>query len=169
MNSHELKLYTYAPAQTEALGRVLGRLLGCGALVALRGELATGKTCLVRGMADALEASVPVTSPTFTLVNEYAGRLPLIHADLYRLVHLDEIEGLGYEELFDAPEGITVVEWAERAEPLLPDTRLDVSLFHKGGDTRLIEICDHGVLNPAWSRELRDAPELREGIKFEDE
>jgi tRNA threonylcarbamoyladenosine biosynthesis protein TsaE len=147
---------THCAEETEALGCALAALLPNGSVVALRGDLATGKTCLVRGMAAHFADRAPVHSPTFTLVNAYGPGDQLVHIDLYRLSGPSELADLGYEELFD-PEGVCVVEWAERAEELLPSRRLDIYLAHAGGDRRRIELSDHGVLPADWCVRLGEA------------
>jgi tRNA threonylcarbamoyladenosine biosynthesis protein TsaE len=146
---------TESPEETEQLGRNLARLVPPGTVIALRGDLASGKTCLVRGMAAHYANGVPIHSPTFTLVNEYGDATRLYHIDLYRL-DPDEVADLGYEELFE-PEGVTVVEWAERAERLLPPKRLDVFLEHAGGDRRRLSFTDRGVMPADWQTHLRQA------------
>ena len=123
-------------------------LLPSGVVVGLRGELASGKTCFVRGMAARYAPGAGVHSPTFTLVNEYGGSKKLYHSDLYR-IGPDEVADLGYEELFEPTGGATVVEWAERAEPLLPARRIDVGFEHAGGDVRRITLSDPEGLLPA--------------------
>jgi len=130
-----------APEATEALGAYLAQVLPTGAVVALYGDLASGKTCLVRGMARALGAAAgSVHSPTFTLVNRYGrDESSLNHLDLYRIAGPDELAELGWEEICE-PQGRTVVEWAERAEGWLPDKCLHIRLAHGGGDFRHIEI-----------------------------
>lgn len=148
-----LTLDTVSAEATEALGQALAALLPPGAVVALRGDLATGKTYLVRGMAAHCAGRAPVHSPTFTLVNAYGAGAPLVHIDLYRLTGPEEVAALGYEELFE-PEGVCVVEWADRAEELLPAQRLDIQLAHAGGDKRRIALVDHGVLPPDWRDRL---------------
>lgn len=154
-----LVLETQSPEDTERLGAALMRMLGAAAVVALRGELASGKTCLVRGMAAAISAAGAdeVHSPTFTLINEYGDNPKLYHMDLYRLGDVDEIAHLGCEELFDSEDGICVVEWAERAEALLPARRLDVSLVHLAEDRRRFTFDDHGLLPDGWQDALVDA------------
>ncbi|MFP4502271.1 MAG: tRNA (adenosine(37)-N6)-threonylcarbamoyltransferase complex ATPase subunit type 1 TsaE [Candidatus Hydrogenedentota bacterium] len=151
-----LTLDTVSAEATEALGQALAVLLPPGAMVALRGDLATGKTCLVRGMAAHCADRAPVHSPTFTLVNAYGPEGRLVHIDLYRLTGPEEVAALGYEELFE-PEGVCVVEWADRAEGLLPARRLDIQLTHAGGDRRRIALADHGVLPPDWRDRLHAA------------
>lgn len=148
---------TVSPEQTEAAGRVLAERLPRGTLLALYGDLATGKTCFVRGMARALGGDTPVHSPTFTLVNAYGSEVPLYHLDLYRLVGPDMLADLGYEELFDSA-GICVIEWAERAEGLLPAERVEIYLWHGGGDTRRFTLESHGIaLPPDLGDEIRAA------------
>lgn len=101
---------------TETLGELLGSLLPAGMIVWLDGDLGSGKTCLTRGIARGIGVSCddPVTSPTFTLMNEYIGRFPLRHFDLYRLGGAADLEEIGFYEP-PATAGVTVVEWAERA------------------------------------------------------
>ncbi|MBI4558648.1 MAG: tRNA (adenosine(37)-N6)-threonylcarbamoyltransferase complex ATPase subunit type 1 TsaE [Candidatus Hydrogenedentes bacterium] len=148
-------LETSSPEETEQLGLRLARLLPPKSVVALRGELGTGKTCFVRGMAKHFTGANAVHSPTFTLVNEYGAGPKLYHIDLYRLTSLDEIADLGCAELFDS-DALCAVEWAERAEALLPSQYLDVFLEHAGEDCRRVTITNHGVLAEKWAAELRD-------------
>ncbi len=155
MPAATLTLTTHSEAQTEVLGYAFAALLQPGTLVALRGDLAAGKTCFTRGIARRLAPASPVTSPTFTLVNEYAGAPALLHADLYRIEKLSEVRGLGYEELFAPADAIAVVEWAERAESLLPDARIDIAFEHAGGDTRTITIAPTIELPESWQQKLQ--------------
>jgi len=105
---------SHSPAETEALGEKLGRVAQRGLVIALSGDLGAGKTQFVRGLARGLGVAGRVHSPTFTLVNEYGGgRLPLFHLDLYRLETAEQIRSAGIEE-FLSPEGVSVIEWAER-------------------------------------------------------
>lgn len=152
-----IDIETTAPEQTESIGRLLAELLPAGTLVALYGDLATGKTCLVRGMASHLGEGEPVHSPTFTLVNRYGEDRPLYHLDLYRLDGPEMLADLGYEEIFDG-RGLCVVEWAERAEGLLPAEHLEIQLQHAGGDRRRLTLIAHGVsLAPDLETRLRRA------------
>lgn len=156
MDTGSLTIETTAPEETERLGAALASLLPVGAVVALRGDLAAGKTCLVRGMAERFAPGEYVSSPSFTLINEYGGEVVLYHLDLYRLDSPEEILDLGYEEIFDS-DGVCVVEWAERAEVLLPAKRLDIVLEHAGADRRRITFSDRGILPPDWQCRLREA------------
>ena len=144
----EFSFETGSPEQTEEVGFLLAGLVPKGALIALHGDLAAGKTCLVRGMARCFDQHAPVHSPTFTLVNQYGSDAPLYHLDLYRLGGPDELADLGYEEIFDS-EGVCVVEWAERAEGLLPAQRIDIHLAHAGGDRRTLRFHNRGIALPA--------------------
>jgi tRNA threonylcarbamoyladenosine biosynthesis protein TsaE len=149
---------THSPEETEQLGEALAGLLPPGTVVALYGDLAAGKTCLVRGMARRDAAGEPVHSPTFTLVNEYGTEGRFHHLDLYRLSCADELADIGYEDLFDG-DGICAVEWAERAEGLLPMRHVAVHLEHAGGDQRRIVIEDNGLLPENWRERLASAKE----------
>ncbi len=123
-------------ADTERLGRVLGRLIRGGAVFAFYGELGTGKTTLIRGLAKGLGVPADrVTSPSFVLMHEYRGRLPLVHADLYRLGSVEDLQHVG---LMDRMDGQTVVavEWAGKAGCQLPEDRLEVQLTHRTPSTR---------------------------------
>jgi tRNA threonylcarbamoyladenosine biosynthesis protein TsaE len=105
---------SHSPAETESLGETFGRAAKHGLVIALSGELGAGKTQLVKGLARGLGITARVHSPTFTLVNEYAGgRLKLFHLDLYRLEMRKQILSAGLEEFFQ-PDGVAVIEWAER-------------------------------------------------------
>ena len=129
---------------TESLGRTIGRMLTGGEMLALFGELGAGKTALVRGIAIGL--SVPanhVTSPTFVLIHEYRGRLPLIHMDLYRLRSIAEAEGIGLQEYFHG-EAVTAIEWADKFPELLSSDRLELMLRHKTPTARSLCLRAHG-------------------------
>ena len=130
---------TSAPEETEALGAALAEALAPGDVVALYGDLGSGKTHLVKGACAAL--GVPpehVSSPTFAIVHEYAGgRVPLYHIDAYRIERLDAFYELGYEDYFYGG-GLCFVEWPERVEALLPEHALRLRLTHLGGDRRRI-------------------------------
>jgi tRNA threonylcarbamoyladenosine biosynthesis protein TsaE len=119
---------TSSPEQTWRTGQLLGNLLGAGDTVCLYGDLGAGKTNFTYGIAQGLEVRDQyITSPTYAFVNEYEGRIPLYHIDLYRLEEPDELENIGFEEYLES-DGVTVIEWAERAEDELPAERLSVYL-----------------------------------------
>ena len=116
---------TTGDEETEALGERLASRLAPGDLLALYGELGAGKTCLVRGIARGLGIDASnVASPSFTLINEYPGRVPLVHVDGYRLDSAEAFEELGLTDYFEG-EGILVIEWAEKV-PDLPEDRIDI-------------------------------------------
>jgi len=139
MNSER---YVHSPSaeRTRELGAALGRVARPGDVVALSGELGVGKTCLVQGIARGLDVdpTLPVTSPTFVLVGEYPGRLPLRHADFYRVESYARLGAAGFEDLLDGT-GLVVVEWAERFPAALPEDRLEIriSVGEPAGSRRL--------------------------------
>lgn len=127
MQRDERVFISRSPEETRRIARELLGGQSRRALLALHGELGAGKTCFVQGLAAALGIADAVTSPTFTIVNEYRGRLPLYHIDLYRLSGPDELFALGLDEYLEA-EAVIAIEWAERAEELLPPDTVDVFL-----------------------------------------
>ena len=133
------ELTTISPEETEAAGAGLGATLKSGDVVALTGELGAGKTIFVQGLARALGVGTAATSPTFVLVNEYRGRVPVHHVDAYRTTSLAELMDLGIEEMMDG-DGITVIEWAERVEPLLPARAVRVRIAGVGDEPRTIVV-----------------------------
>ena len=151
--SAQLQRETRSAGETIVLGRAFAALLSPGTVVALEGDLASGKTTFVRGMALHFAEGDLVHSPTFTLVNEYGREPRLYHLDLYRLSGPAEVADLGYEDILDAG-GISVVEWAGRAEGLLPDQRVDIGFAHGGRDMRVITFTDHGILPENWQQSL---------------
>ena len=131
--------------QTLELGEKLARHLRKGDIVCLEGDLGSGKTTLIKGIAKGLHiAPEKVNSPTFVLMNAYHGRLPLYHFDLYRLEAIHEISSIGYEE-FLYGDGVAVIEWAERLGQLTPKEYLRIELAHKGENQRLIKIFPAGT------------------------
>lgn len=154
MSADEVTLVTASPEETERLGAQLVELLPNGGVIALRGDLASGKTCLVRGMVTAMGHPELLHSPTFTLVNEYGDNPKLYHLDLYRLGGAEEAAELGCEEIFDSGD-LCAVEWAERGESLLPKQRLDIFLEHAGGDQRRIVLRNRGLLTEGWQQVLQ--------------
>jgi tRNA threonylcarbamoyladenosine biosynthesis protein TsaE len=124
---------------TRALAAEIARHATSGMVIALSGDLGAGKTCFIQGLAAGLGVEGPVTSPTFVMIAEHAGRLPLYHVDLYRTDGLDEIRALGLQELLGSG-GVTAIEWAERAEPLLPARTVRVRMRGAGDEPRTVEI-----------------------------
>ena len=130
-----------SPEATAAAGEALGRNLAAGDVVALYGELGAGKTCFVQGLARGLDVMTHATSPTFVLVNEYRGRLPVHHVDAYRTGSLAELVDLGLLDLMGS-DGVTVIEWADRAEALLTDRTVRVRIEGVGDEPRTLTIDD---------------------------
>lgn len=130
-----------SPEETHALGVRLGRLLRPGDFVGLIGDLGAGKTHLVRGVAEGAE--VPrseVASPTFAIVYPYSGRIPLYHADLYRLTNYDDLYSTGLLDMVEAGDGASLVEWLDRIPEAAPREFLRVTLRHAGDDARELTV-----------------------------
>ena len=117
----KIEIISNSAAQTIEIARLIGEKLKDGDLLALSGELGSGKTCFTKGLAKGLGVSeeYQITSPTFTLINEYPARCKLYHFDVYRLSGYSELEDLGYEEYF-AGNGVVVVEWADKIDKIIP-------------------------------------------------
>jgi len=125
---------TRGAGQTEALGRALGRILMPGTVIAYTGDLGAGKTAFTRGLAAGLNIPERVTSPTFTIVNEYeGGRLPLFHFDMYRLGSADELFDIGWEDYL-ARGGVCAVEWSENVEDALESDTIRIDIRRGGSD-----------------------------------
>ena len=134
-----MEYITNSPAETERIGAALGRILPAGTIIAYRGDLGAGKTAFTRGLARGLGYAEPVTSPTYTIVNEYlGGRLPLFHFDMYRLGSSDDLWDIGWEDYLDR-NGICAVEWSENVDDAL-ENPLNITIEKLGEDTRRITI-----------------------------
>jgi len=153
-----MKATTTSLEESVELGRRLGRAIRTSMLIALRGELGAGKTAFVKGLARGLDVPEDqyVTSPTYTLINEYSGRTPLFHVDLYRLESYDDFENIG---LFDilAQKGVIAMEWPERMGVDLPDDRLDIRFEISGKRTRIISLTPCGHKAKDLLQELADS------------
>jgi tRNA threonylcarbamoyladenosine biosynthesis protein TsaE len=152
----EREFPTRSAERTKALGRALGRALSGRLALLLFGDLGSGKTAFVQGLARGLAVphSVAVTSPTYTLINEYPGRLPLFHVDLYRLPSPVDPDEIGLLELF-AENGIVVVEWAQRLHAGdHPFPRLDLIFTVTGDNTRSIRIIAYGLDLPDLLKDI---------------
>ena len=134
-----MRVVSRSAQETQALGERLAARLGRGDVVACIGPLGAGKTCFLQGLARGLGVMTDVTSPTFVLVNEHRGRLPVYHVDAYRTGSLTELVDLGLEEMFYG-EGVTVVEWADKLLPLLPPRTVTVTIAGLGDEPRQIEL-----------------------------
>lgn len=153
-----ISLMTSSVDTTRALGGALAEILREGDLIILTGDLGAGKTALAQGIGAGLGVTEPMLSPTFTVVREYVGRLPLQHLDIYRLGHMQEVLDLGIDEVLD--NGVTIVEWGDAALDALGDERLEItlSLLPEGGDSdRLLVLQTFGE---AWSSRSDDLERL---------
>ena len=134
-----MEFITHSPEETEALGAALARLLVAGDIIAYRGDLGAGKTAFTRGLARGLGCREAVTSPTYTIVNEYlSGRLPLFHFDMYRLASADDLWSIGWEDYLDRG-GVCAVEWSENVDDAMEDA-IYITIEKPGEDSRRITI-----------------------------
>ena len=134
-----MEFITNSPQETEALGAALAKCLPAGTVIAYRGDLGAGKTAFTRGLARGLGCTEQVTSPTYTIVNEYlGGRLPLFHFDMYRLTSSDDLWDIGWEDYLDR-NGICAVEWSENVADAM-EHPLNITLEKLGEDTRRITL-----------------------------
>jgi tRNA threonylcarbamoyladenosine biosynthesis protein TsaE len=151
-----MMMTTHAAEETESVAAALGNVLRPGDLVVLSGELGAGKTTFAKGVARALGVVEPVTSPTFTIVQEYDASVPMAHVDVYRLVHMQELHDVGFEELLDGR--VVLVEWGETIARALPSDRIEVRLtLTDDPDAREIEIKPRGASWAARADQLHDA------------
>jgi tRNA threonylcarbamoyladenosine biosynthesis protein TsaE len=134
-----IEVLTASAEETIALGERIAVRLGPGAVLALRGGLGAGKTCLVKGIARGLGVKETVTSPTYTIISEYSGFLPLYHIDAYRLEGDDDFENTGAGELISGG-GVSVIEWSERLSSSLPDDVIVIEIEISGPDSRVFHI-----------------------------
>lgn len=158
MNRAPIVAATSSAAETQQLAAALATLAQPGDLLVLAGEMGAGKTAFAQGFARGLGITEPVTSPTFTIVQEYTGgRLDLHHLDVYRLQHLREVSDLGLGEMLDE-DAVMLIEWGDAVLPALPDQYLEVRLaFGAGDDDRTIELTGRGGSWPARTRGLTEA------------
>lgn len=133
---------THSSAETEALARELAKALRPGDVLAFRGGLGAGKTAFVRGLAQAMAPDAEVSSPTFALVNEYQGQIPLWHFDMYRITSLEDVASTGFFDYLEMG-GVLAVEWSEHIEPALPEGTIFITIDRppEGGENdRIITI-----------------------------
>ena len=127
MKNKLLSEVSNCPEDTWRIAERLVSLVNKKGIIALHGDLGAGKTCFVQGMSRALGIGIPISSPTYTLIDEYEGENPLYHIDLYRLSNSIEVLGIGLEEYFEK-DGLIAIEWAERGEDLLPEDSIHVHI-----------------------------------------
>ena len=133
-----MEYISHSPDETEAIGELLGQKLKPGTVLAYLGDLGMGKTAFTRGLARGLGCPGRVTSPTFTIVNEYEGRIPLFHFDMYRLTDADDLFDIGWEDYLDRG-GVCAVEWSENVADALEDAIL-ITIEKTGEEERTITI-----------------------------
>jgi len=155
-DQHDFEMTTAGEEETRDVGESLGKLLRQGDIVLLSGDLGTGKTCLTQGIGRGLACGSPVNSPSFVLMNEYAGRETLFHVDLYRIEDVEELDDLG---LWDyAERGVLVIEWPERGAELLPGDGLVIELRYGDIDRqRRLRFLPRGARGEELVRALQPA------------
>ncbi|TDX50955.1 tRNA (adenosine(37)-N6)-threonylcarbamoyltransferase complex ATPase subunit type 1 TsaE [Orenia marismortui] len=131
-----IKINTSSPEETFKVGRELGKKLNHGDIVCLQGDLGAGKTNLAKGICAGLGVKGEITSPTYTIVNEYRGRMKVNHMDLYRIRKEDELYDLGFEEYLYG-DGVTIIEWPDKSRTLMPDNYLDINLKGQGTEREI--------------------------------
>ncbi|BCJ87192.1 tRNA (adenosine(37)-N6)-threonylcarbamoyltransferase complex ATPase subunit type 1 TsaE [Effusibacillus dendaii] len=146
---------THTPEETKQIAKTLAELLGAGDVLTLAGDLGAGKTTFTQGLASGLGIEEAVSSPTFTLIREYEGRIPLYHIDVYRLGEQAGGENLGWDEYFYG-NGVTVVEWADFIKNWLPDEWLQIEIQKTGDLERTIHISGVGERFQRMVKELDD-------------
>ena len=140
-----MQYITNSPAETEAIGAALGKILNPGTVIAYRGDLGAGKTAFTRGLAKGLGCAEMVTSPTYTIVNEYlGGRIPLFHFDMYRLRSSDDLFDIGWDDYLDRG-GVCAVEWSENVDDAMEDA-IYITIEKLGEDSRRITLEGGSIL-----------------------
>lgn len=147
-----INIYLEDEKKTQEIGYKLGKLLNPGSVICLIGDLGAGKTTMTQSLAKALEVDDYITSPTFTIVNEYEGKIPLYHFDVYRIGSSDEMYDIGYDEYING-EGVCIIEWANLIEDILPDEYLYIELKYKDMSREMI-------LNPVGEKYEKLVEEL---------
>ncbi len=156
MTTQSIRIHTASSDETRRLGTMVGRELSNPAFIGLTGDLGSGKTVFVQGLARGLEVPerYAVTSPTYTFINEYPGRLTLFHVDLYRISHVDELTDIGFDDLTD-DSGVVVVEWAERLPQDFHSFNIKIFLDMTGDDTRTCRFFFYGRPSMNLIRDLK--------------
>ena len=134
-----LSFTTKSAEESEAIGQKIGRALQQGDILAMRGPLAAGKTTLTKGIARSLGIRDEITSPTFCLISEYAGKMPLYHMDVYRLDGAEDFLNLGTDDMLYG-EGVCIIEWSEKIMSELPDTAIEIDIDVNDDGTRTVRI-----------------------------
>ena len=141
MKRDHVTVYSHSEEETQAIGAIMGSIMTAGDIIGLSGELGAGKTCIARGIAKGMGISrhYHITSPTFTLINEYPGQVPLYHMDMYRLSDSSDANDVGYYDYLGG-KGIVVVEWAEKIADALPAHAFHITIEHCDESGRKLDI-----------------------------
>lgn len=149
---------TSSPDETFLFGQQLAKLISNGDVICLSGNLGAGKTVFVKGVADGLASDDVVTSPTFTIIHVYEGRLPIYHFDLYRLDHQWELADVGFYEYASGENGLAIIEWPEKFPEELPDEYLWIDIKEgNSAEERLLYLKPRGVRYEKLCEELKDS------------
>ena len=150
---NEIIFKTYSPEETARIAYQIGEAVTQGTVITLEGDLGAGKTTFTKGLAKGLGIERNVNSPTFTIIKEYKGRLPLYHMDVYRVE--DAFEDLGFDEYFEG-QGVTVVEWAHLIEDQLPSELLSIQILYIGENERKIVLIPKGEKYVQLCKEIHE-------------
>ncbi|MDK2902380.1 MAG: tRNA threonylcarbamoyladenosine biosynthesis protein TsaE [Clostridiales bacterium] len=142
-----MRFITKCAKETFALGKRIGQLLHEGDIIALDGDIGSGKTQMIKGIARGMDITDDITSPTYTIMNRYNGRLPLYHFDVYRLENPEQLYDIGYEEYF-FDKGVAVIEWAERIRELLPARYMHIWILYGTDESQ--RIIDAEAIGPRY-------------------
>ena len=148
-----IRAMTKSPEDTQAFGAAVSTVLQAGDVMLLTGDMGAGKTTFVKGLGIGLGVAEPITSPTFVLLHTYSGRMPLHHADLYRLDHLEEVLDLGIMELID--DGVALIEWADRGLPAFPTDVLRMQFSYDDEDDNVRRFTFQGT-GKRWADRVDD-------------
>lgn len=140
-----MRIITKSEEETMKIGTAIGEKLGPGDIISLNGDLGAGKTYITKGIAKGLEVDDYITSPTFIIVNQYEGRIPLYHFDVYRINDIDEMYEIGFDEYLYG-NGVCIIEWGKIVEELLPDYAIKIDINKIDDNTREIVIDDKNNL-----------------------
>jgi len=149
-----MEIISRSPEQTQQLGRTLGQLAKPGDVILLTGDLGAGKTCLTQGIAWGLDIDEFAASPSFTIIREHQGRLPLYHVDFYRLDRIDDIYDLGLDDYLFG-NGLCVIEWAEKGMELMPEERLLIEIEYISKNERKLVFNTSGKLYEKMLNDLK--------------
>ena len=150
-----MKLTVNNLKDTENIGKIISRCLEKGTVICLDGDLGVGKTSLTQFIAKEFGVSEYITSPTFTIIKEYEGRLPFYHMDVYRIDSEDDMYDLGYDEYIYS-EGVTVIEWSHKINGILPDERINIEIQRLDDTRRIMDVDGKGKAYDRLAKELKD-------------